>query len=181
MSTQEPTSFWLVALSHLMAETHTDPIMAFWNWNTHGYGSGSLMSALMLCLNLVGWVTSNAKQWPTPTSFIWHVWHVQTDPFGTTGYSVYVQIAITFYLACLPCANRWFLNLLVNRLYVRCAITFYLACLTCVNQWFLNHWYIGYMFGVKSHFIWHVWDVQTNYFWPRAVSYTPPHILIKSW
>ena len=27
---------------------------------------------------------------------------------------------------------------LVYRLYVWCAITFYLACLTCVNRWFLN-------------------------------------------
>ena len=70
---------------------------------------------------------------------------------------------------------------LVYRLYVWCAIRFYLACLTCVNRWFPNHWYIGYIFGVKSHFIWHVWDVQTDYFWPRAESYTPPHILIKSW
>ena len=94
-----------------------------------------------------------------------------------------------FYLACLTCANRPFRNHwiqgicsdcnnslfglfamckpmisepLVYRLYVWCAITFYLACLTCVNQWFLNHWYIGYMFGVKSHFIWHVWDVQST-------------------
>ena len=128
-----------------------------------------------------------------------------SEPFV---YRVYVQSAITFHLACLTCANWPFQNHciqgicsdcnnilfglfamckpmisepLVYRLYVWCAITFYLACLTCVNQWFLNHWYIGYMFGVKSHFIWHVWDVQTDYFWPRAVSYTPPHILMKSW
>ena len=65
---------------------------------------------------------------------------------------------------------------LVYRLYVQCAITFYLfnMCEPMISE-------PGYIFGVKSHFIWHVWDVQTNYFWPRAVSYTPPHILIKSW
>ena len=50
MSTREPVSFWLVAPSHPVAETHTDPSMAFWNWNTRGYGSGSPTSALVLCL-----------------------------------------------------------------------------------------------------------------------------------
>jgi len=41
------------ALSHLVAETHTDPGIAFWIWNTHGYGSGSPTSALVLCLTRV--------------------------------------------------------------------------------------------------------------------------------
>jgi hypothetical protein len=29
---------------------------------------------------------------------------------------------------------------LVDRVYVRNAIKFYLACLTCANRRFLNHW-----------------------------------------
>ena len=52
MSTWEPVSFWLAAPSHLVAETHTDPSMAFQNWNTCGYGSRSPTSALVLTLNL---------------------------------------------------------------------------------------------------------------------------------
>ena len=45
-----------MAQSHLVAETHTDPGMAFWIWNTCVYGSGSPASALML--NLTFHVTS---------------------------------------------------------------------------------------------------------------------------
>ena len=60
-------------------------IQVFRNWNTCGYGSGSPVSALMLCINLEGWVTCRAKQWPTPTSFIWHGWDVWTDNFWTIG------------------------------------------------------------------------------------------------
>jgi hypothetical protein len=82
--TWEQMSFWLVALSHPV-ETHMDPNMACWNWNTCRYGSGSPVSALVLCVNLEGWVTCHAKQWPTPTSFIWHGWDVQTDNFWTIG------------------------------------------------------------------------------------------------
>jgi len=131
-----------------------------------GYGSGSPVSALMLCINLEGWVTCHAKQWPTPTSFIWHGWDVQTDNFWTIG----IQ---GIYLEC----NKILLGMFdicelmvsepgVYRLYAQSAITFYLACLTCANRWFLNHWYIGY---IKYHFIWHGWDVWTNNFWTIGI------------
>jgi len=137
--------------------------------------------------------------------FIWHGWDVWTNNFWTIGiqgtcsecnnilfslfdmcklaiseplvYRLYVWSAISFYLACLTCAKLTFSEPLVSRVYVWSAMSFYLACLTCANRQFLNHWYIGYMFGVKSHFSWHVW---TDNFWPRAVSYIAPCILIKS-
>jgi hypothetical protein len=51
MSTWELVSFWLVALSHLVAETCMDPGIAFGIWNTCGYRFGSPTSALVLCLN----------------------------------------------------------------------------------------------------------------------------------
>ena len=50
---QEPVGFRLIALSHLVAETCTDPGIAFWIWNTCEYRSRSPMSALVLCLRSV--------------------------------------------------------------------------------------------------------------------------------
>jgi hypothetical protein len=104
---------------------------------------------------------------------------------------IYRVYTISFYLAWLRCANWQFMNHWYTGYMFR-EITFYLACLTCANWQFLKHWYISYifevqyhfiwhMFGVKSHFSWHVWDVRTDDFWPRAVSYAAPRILIKSW
>jgi hypothetical protein len=147
-------------------ETHMDPSIAFWNWNTHGYGSGSPVSALMLRINLEGWVTCHAKQWPNPTSFIWHGWDVWTDNFWTIGvqgiYSECNKISLGMFDMCELTVSEPG----VYRLYAWSAITFYLACLTCVNQQFLNHWYIGY---IQYHFIWHGWDVQTDNFWTIGI------------
>jgi hypothetical protein len=45
-------SFVLVNLSHPWEYTHTDPGMGFESFNTREFGSGSPMSALVLCLNV---------------------------------------------------------------------------------------------------------------------------------
>ena len=52
MSTWELMGTWLTDPSHLVAETGADLSMAIRKLKTHGFGSGSPTSALMLSLSL---------------------------------------------------------------------------------------------------------------------------------
>ena len=51
MGTWELTGTWLTDPSHPVAETGADPSMAIRKLKTHGFGSGSPASALMLSLH----------------------------------------------------------------------------------------------------------------------------------